>query len=52
LDEIAKDLLPANEFSKVEWFDVGRRCNPNLTWTEFEVMWAEFWEMQKRRNLN
>lgn len=30
------------EFTKEEWWDVGRRINPDLTWEEFEEQWAEF----------
>ncbi|MGB3749408.1 MAG: hypothetical protein WA961_14505 [Rhodanobacter sp.] len=30
-----------NEYTKAEWFDVGRRLKPDLTWEEFETMWAD-----------
>lgn len=31
-----------DEFDKVEWYDVARRCKPGLTWEEYEAMWEEF----------
>lgn len=48
MDEIpGEHAQHLNEFTKEEWFDIGRRCNPDLTWTDFEQMWAE-WAQQPR----
>lgn len=30
-----------DEFDKIEWWDVARRLKPELTWDEYEAMWAE-----------
>jgi hypothetical protein len=51
LDEIpGEHTQRLNEFTKEEWFDIGRRCNRNLTWTDFERMWDE-WD-QRPQGLN
>lgn len=50
LDEIAgENAIRLHEFTKEEWFDVGRLCRPDLTWAAFEMMWAEFWADQSAR---
>jgi hypothetical protein len=36
-----------NEYDQVEWWDVGRRLNPDLTWEHFEADWDEFVRMKQ-----
>lgn len=46
------ELPRLNEYSKEEWWDVCRRCNPTITHEEFEVLWEEFFRMKARKEMH
>jgi hypothetical protein len=31
-----------DEYDQLEWWDVARRINPDLTWEQFDADWQEF----------
>lgn len=40
-----------NEFDADEWFDVARAFRPELSREEFDVMWDEFVEIKRAKEL-
>lgn len=45
-----------DEYTREEWWDVARLCNPSLTRAEFDLMWSQFLderaERERLRELN
>ncbi len=46
------DPAPLTELDKDEFCDIARRIDPKLTDEEFELAWAEFVELKRKRSLN
>jgi hypothetical protein len=36
------------EFDMIEWWDVARRLDPELTWDQYEADWHEFLRWKAR----
>jgi hypothetical protein len=41
-----------DELSADEWWDICRHFRPDVTRDEFDLMWEEFQEMKRRRELH
>lgn len=41
-----------NEYDADEWFDLMRSLKPGLTREQFDVLWKEFCELKRAKQLN
>ena len=39
-------------FDKIEWYDICRKLRPGLTWDDYEVIWQDFLDHMRRRELH
>jgi hypothetical protein len=40
-----------DEYDQLEWWDVARRINPDLTWEQFELDWDEFVRLKQTKEV-
>lgn len=43
---------PLNQLTKQEFRDYTRHLNPEMTEQQFDLLWAKFQEIKKRKSLN
>ena len=39
-------------FDKIEWYDICRKLRPGLMWDDYEVIWQDFLDHMRRRELH